>query len=106
MFDAQRSHGAGLDSMYADALQWLDRFYRHLAMERRVSPCTVSSYRVDLTALVAFCDRNGLADWPAVQVSQVRMFAARLHALGLSPSSIQRRLSAVRTFMKYLIREG
>jgi len=36
----------------------------------------------------------------------VRNFAARSHAAGLAASSVQRRLSAVRSFMKFLVREG
>jgi integrase/recombinase XerC len=88
------------------ALEWVDRFQRHLATERRVSPNTVSNYGRDITALVAYCDRERLEHWTDVLVPQVRAFAARSHAGGLSPQSVQRRLSAVRTFMKFLVREG
>jgi site-specific recombinase XerC len=40
-----------------------------------------------VAALVAFCDRELIEDWPAVLVSHVRSFAARSHARGLSPQS-------------------
>jgi site-specific recombinase XerD len=45
-------------------------------------------------------------DWKIVDSQHVRMFAARSHAGGLNPRSVQRRLSAVRGFFNYLAREG
>src|SRR5580658_8622404 len=91
--------------MDSQALAWVDRFHRYLQTERRVSPHTSSAYSLDLAALVAFCDRSGLNDWPEVKPSDVRLFAARSYAGGLSPLSVRRRLSAVRTFMRFLMRE-
>jgi integrase/recombinase XerC len=92
--------------MHIRSLEWVDHFTRHLTTERRVSPNTTRSYRRDITLLVAFCDREGIEHWHDVLVPEVRRFAARAHAGGLSPQSVQRLLSAVRTFMKYLVREG
>lgn len=92
--------------MKISALDWIERFSRHVVLERRVSPHTHSAYRFDLASLVAFCDRSGIEEWTALDARQVRAFAARSHARGLAPSSVQRRLSAVRTFQNYLIREG
>jgi integrase/recombinase XerC len=92
--------------MKLSALDWIERFIRHLELERRVSPHTHSAYRRDLTSLVAFCDRSGVEEWTALDTQQVRAFAARSHARGLAPHSVQRRLSAVRTFLNFLIREG
>src|SRR5882762_9358708 len=92
--------------MHIRALEWTDRFQRFLVTERRVSPHTASAYRLEVTVLVEYCDRERIENWPAVLVSHIRTFAARSHGGGLSPQSVQRRLSAVRTFMKFLIREG
>jgi integrase/recombinase XerC len=47
-----------------------------------------------------------LADWAALDSQHVRSFAAHSHAGGLSPKSIQRRLSAVRSFYEFLLREA
>jgi integrase/recombinase XerC len=76
-----------------------------LQTERRVSPNTSSAYALDLVALVAFCNCSGLNGWAEVKPSDVRTFAARSYAGGLSPLSVRRRLSAVRTFMRFLVRE-
>ena len=92
--------------MTPEALAWLERFRRHTATERRFSPHTVSNYARDLESLVSYCDRTGLARWAEVDAVHVRTFAARLHAAGLSARSIQRRLSAVRSFFDFLLREA
>lgn len=91
--------------MTPDALEWLQRFRRYVTTERRLSPHTDSNYARDLEALIAFCDKEGLEDWSRLDSHHVRTFAARSHASGLAPRSIQRRLSAVRSFFEYLIRE-
>ncbi len=88
------------------ALEWLTRFRRYLASERRLSAHTDVSYARDLKALVGFCDRMGVTDWGALDSQHVRTFAAHSHAGGLSPRSVQRRLSAVRSFFEFLLREA
>ena len=87
------------------ALQWIERFGRHLRQERNLSGHTASGYDHELEALVAWCDTQQLDDWPRIDSQHLRMFAARSHAGGLAPRSVQRRLSAVRSFFRYLIRE-
>jgi integrase/recombinase XerC len=87
------------------ALEWVAGFRCHLAIERRLSAHTDSAYARDLAALIKYCDRQGIADWSALDSQHVRTFAAHSHAAGLAPRSIQRRLSAVRSFCNYLVRE-
>jgi integrase/recombinase XerC len=87
------------------ARQRLDSYLKHLGTERRLSPHTASNYARDLRALVDYLDRSNLPDWSKVDSQHVRVFAARAHAGGLSPRSVQRRLSAVRGFFNYLVRE-
>jgi integrase/recombinase XerC len=88
------------------ALEWLARFRRYLKSERRLSAHTDAAYARDLTALVRFCARSGIADWSALDSQHVRTFAAHSHAGGLGARSIQRRLSAVRSFYAFLLREA
>ena len=83
----------------------LVQYLKHLGTERRLSPHTATNYARDLRALADFMERGNLADWGKVDSQHVRVFAARAHAGGLSPRSVQRRLSAVRGFFNYLVRE-
>jgi integrase/recombinase XerC len=76
-----------------------------MTTERRLSAHTDSNYARDLAALVKFCDKHLLKDWRAVDSQYIRTFAAHSHAQGLAPKSIQRRLSAVRGFFEFLVRE-
>jgi integrase/recombinase XerC len=82
------------------------RFRAHLLSERRLSTHTASNYLRDIEALHAWCVRQQLADWRAIDPHYVRSFAAQSHARGLQPRSVARRLSALRTFCGFLIREG
>ena len=92
--------------MTSDLREWIDRFVAHLAHERRMSGHTRAAYQRDLIRLLAFCERRGIGEWAALDNAQVRAFAAAEHAGGLAPRSIQRRLSAVRTFFEFLVREA
>ncbi len=91
-----------------DARQWqtAERFLEHLTLERRLSGNTAKSYRRDLVCLADFCDRQEIAEFSELRPHHLRRFAALSHAGGLSPRSVQRRLSGARSFMNYLIREG
>ena len=84
---------------------WIDRFLSHLAHERRMSAHTIAAYRHDLLVLAEFAGRRGLTGWAAVDHSGIRAFAAAQYGAALSPRSIQRRLSAARTFYDFLMRE-
>jgi integrase/recombinase XerC len=86
--------------------EWLGRFESHLKNERRMSIHTVLAYRRDLSRLRAFCGTRKVVRWCDLDHAQVRAFAAHAHAQGLGPRSIQRHLSAVRSFYEFLVREG
>lgn len=85
---------------------WIDRFIRHLQYERRLSPQTCKNYRRDLLALDAFADTQSIDSWADLDSEHFRVFSAGCFRKGLSARSIQRRLSAYRTFYRYLMREG
>ncbi len=85
---------------------WIDGFLSHLAHERRMSGHTIAAYRHDLLALAEFAARRKLSAWTGLDNSSIRAFAAAQHGAALSPRSIQRRLSAARTFFDFLMREG
>ena len=84
----------------------LAAFLKRLATERRLSPHTVAAYEHDLGALLKFCEREQIASFKALDSFGVRRFAAESHRKGLGARSVARRLSAVRTFLNYLIEMG
>jgi integrase/recombinase XerC len=84
----------------------LAAFLRRLTTERRLSPHTAAAYEHDLRALLDFCDRERITSFSALDSFGVRRFAAESHRKGLSARSVARRLSAVRTFLNYLIETG
>ena len=71
-----------------------------------MSAHTVAAYMGDIARLGAFCDTRKIDRWSDLDGLQVRTFAASSHARGLGARSIQRRLSALRTFYEFLVREG
>lgn len=91
--------------MHLSELTWLERFERHIRHERQLSALTVKHYLRDLDAVVRFCDKQRIQSWPELNPHQVRQLVASAHRGGLSGRSIQRRLSALRTFCNFLIRE-
>ncbi len=87
-------------------LSWLGEFEKHLRYERQLSALTIKHYLRDLDSVVQFCSKQGIQSWPELNQHQVRALVASAHRSGLIGRSIQRRLSALRTFCNFLIREG
>jgi integrase/recombinase XerC len=88
------------------SLAWIGRFLTHLSSERRLSRHTDENYRRDLNLVAQYCEKSGLADWSQLDSQHIRTFAASEFRRGQSPRTIQRRLSALRSFCNFLIREG
>ena len=82
-----------------------ERFLAYLREVRQLSPHTLSSYRRDLLTLQGWSREQG-KDSPAQLVeADIRQWVSQLHRRGLAGSSIQRSLSAARSFFNYLGRE-
>lgn len=84
-------------------------YLHHLALEKNASPNTVKSYREDLTQAVDFF-RTRLGGESArpeqLNTRLVRAYLAWLHEQGYSKSTIGRRLAAVRSWCRFLCRQG
>ena len=91
--------------MEAAETDWIDAFVRHLEFERRLSKETCKHYRRDIEALKSWCDESGIDRWSDLDSEHLRGYSAACFRRGLAARSIQRRLSAARTFFRYLLRE-
>ena len=85
----------------------LSEFISHLQMEKNSSPHTVSAY---FSNIVEFAVKVRQADaefdmWESVDHEQARSFVEKLYESGNSKRSIQRKLSALRSFFKFLLRQ-
>jgi len=84
----------------------VESFLEHLRVERQVSAHTLDAYRRDLTALVQWAQGQEIVDLEGLQADQLRAFIAAGHRAGLAPKSLQRRLSACRSFYSWLLKHG
>lgn len=86
----------------------LDRYLRHLAIERGLSANTVAAYRRDLSAFTAALAERGARDASALNVEMVRGYVSGLRERPepLSASSIARVISSIRGFTRFLVEEG
>ena len=89
-----------------DAAADRDAFLEHLRVARRLSDNTLAAYRRDLDRLLADAQVQALADWRELHAEQLRAIVARGHRQGLNGRSLARWLSAVRSFCRWLLREG
>ena len=86
----------------------LSEFIRHLENEKNASSHTVAAYSSGIIEF-ALKVRNSDAsfnDWQSVDQDQARTFVMELHTAGNSKRSIQRKLSAMRSFFRYLMTIG
>ncbi|HSL12151.1 MAG TPA: site-specific tyrosine recombinase XerD [Actinomycetota bacterium] len=89
------------------------RFLDHLAVERGLSANTLAAYGRDLRRYVAFLERRGIRRPDEVDAAVIRSFVASLSASTHGPddtpyasTSVVRTLSGVRSFHRFLVREG
>ena len=87
---------------------WTDSFLKYLAAERNYSSATIRSYAKDLSMFQEFLEeQNPNASWTAVEAEDVREWVIYLmDKQKMAASSVNRRLSAMRSFYKYLRRVG
>ena len=81
---------------------FIELFIRHLEVERGVSAHTVRAYRKDLDEFSGYV--KAVPD--KIDMIDVRGFIAEQIGRGLSKITVSRRLSSIRSFFKFLYREG
>ena len=80
----------------------VEKFLRHLELERNMSGHTLRAYRKDLEDFAAYAPK----DAGDIEMIDVRGFVAQQIKNGLTKTTAGRRLSSVRSFLKFLTREG
>jgi len=86
----------------------VDEYLRHIASGRHLSPNTIAAYRRDLTEFLDYLTgRFGAEDWTWDGVDRLvlRSYLGHLSRRGLARRSIARKLSALRSFFRFLHRE-
>jgi len=86
--------------MNKDEASRIDGFLESL---RHLSPHTRKAYQRDLSVLLSFCNTHDVRHWQDLDGRQIRGFVAWRHRQGMSGKSLQRNLSSIRVFYRYLI---
>ena len=81
-------------------------YLSHLRVERGSSPRTVSAYELDLADYAVFLGERGLTEAGDVRREDVVAYESSLVDRGYAPSSVKRRVSVVKGFHRFLVREG
>ncbi len=88
-----------------DLFGWTDAFLDHLRVERALSPNTVEAYARDLAKFCAHAEALGQTGNAHIDAPLISTFLVQLGKEGLSARSAARHLSAVRTLVRFLLRE-
>jgi integrase/recombinase XerD len=84
----------------------LEQFLHHLIVERGLAPLTLEAYAHDLAGLSSLLKELGRGNWREISLEDLQHFLADLEQQGVGPRSRARKLSAVRQFFRFLLREG
>ncbi len=82
-----------------------DKYINYLEAERNVSPYTVRNYTTDLLGFFQFLRDEGISSLNEVDRHTLRDYLSQLMEQGFVKASIARKLSAIRSFYRYLLRE-
>ena len=86
--------------------QEASRIDQFLGTLQHLSSHTQKAYQRDLAVLLKFVDAHDVQKWDELDGRQIRSFVAWRHRQGIGGRSLQRNLSAVRAFYRYLMGEG
>lgn len=85
---------------------YVQRYLDHLTVERGLAANTVSSYGRDLAQFAGFLEKRGVSEPAEIDEGCVVAFLAELGRNGYAAASTARKMSAVRSLIKFLCAEG
>jgi integrase/recombinase XerD len=97
---------AGADGAPREQRFLLEQFADFLTLEQGAAAPTTEAYSRDVARFAEFADARGALQPVDVEARLLRDFVYHLKDLGLSPSSIRRSISALRTFYRFLLGDG
>ncbi len=84
----------------------LERFLTYLIAEKNASPHTIANYRREIEECLEFLEQEGIRTWKRVDRLVLRRYLGWLNSRGYVKASVARRLSELRSFGRFLEREG
>ena len=81
-------------------------FLDYMSVERGASPLTIEAYRRDICRYLDFLVESGLSEFDQVQRGNVTDYLGALNELGYAPASVERAVSAVKSFHRFAVREN
>lgn len=84
----------------------LNRYMAHLLGERNASAFTARNYRREIGEFLRFLAGDGIRDWAQIDRATLRRYLVWLQAQGYVRASMARRISELRSFFRFLVREG
>jgi integrase/recombinase XerC len=84
----------------------VDEFLTHLRAHQNFSPHTLESYGLDLRQFLTFLETEQITEFSAINYRTIRKFLAALKAEEFAKASVARKLACLRSFFKFLTREG
>ncbi len=88
--------------------KYLEKFINYLSVEKNSSPLTAINYQNDINCFYAFLNQrfNGKFDLAEIGPLDIRAYLAELNQKQYARRTIARRISSLRSFYKYLVREN
>lgn len=83
----------------------VEKYKRFLMLEKSLSPNSIDAYLTDLQKLIGFTETHALS-YKEIKLSHLETFLAELHDENISPRSVARVISGIKSFFRFLLLEN
>jgi integrase/recombinase XerC len=85
---------------------YIEEFLKYISLQKRYSPHTVINYKNDLQQAFTFIEKGlEITDITLIKSTHLRTWLAGLKDEGMEPRTINRKISSLRSFFKYLLKQ-